>query len=225
MVIEPLTNQWWGPSAGQAASTSRYYKRVVDLIEPCITARVPVAVAAVGGAVMALPISRYGVDKVLRAVKPTADSEYTDNNGTVPTGANVVTAATLIGDGVAQWAPVSVSGERDGSRPVLVQPRVRRDGKAMTLHCINTDAMDFGGGGSAHWDTAYPQGAYRAARAGLVVTLKPWAWLAGKRPTVRLYSPEAATQGRELASIVTPTGLEIRLPALLEYGVISLDFT
>ncbi len=224
MVMEPLTSNWWGPSAGQAASTSRYYKRVVDLLEPCVSARVPMAVAAVGGAVMALPISRYGVDRVLRAVKPTADNEYTDNNGTVPTGSNVVTAADFISAGVAQWSPVTVAGERDGSRPVLVNARVRRDGKAMTLHCVNTDAMDFGGGGSAHWDSGYPQGAYRAARAGLVVTLKPWAWLAGKRPTVRWFSPESATQGRKLAATVTAAGLEIRLPALLEYGVIALDF-
>lgn len=224
LVAEPFTSNWWGPSGVAAASTGRYYQRVVGLCLPLTLARVPFVFAPVGGQLSQLPQSRYQFANAMRVVKPTADIEYTDNASTVPVGANVVDQATLLAGDLTQFAPVSVTGERDTNYPLLVNARVRKTGSAMTLHCINTDACDFATG-AAHHDSGAPAGVYRSARSGLVVTLKPWAWLANKRPVVTWHSPEAAIQGQPIATSVTDAGLSIKLPALLEYGVIHLDFS
>lgn len=225
IVAEPMTANFWGPSGASAASTARYYKRVVDLCTPLAKARVPFVVCPVGGDISRLPLSRYTLANALRVVKPTTDSEYTDVFAEIPTGSNVVDLATLMGGDLTQFAPVSVTGERDTNLPVLVNPRVRKDGKALALHCINTDAVDFAGGAGTHHESGAPPGVYRSARSGLVVTLKPWAWLTSKKPVVTWYSPEAGSQGQQLNASVTTAGLEIKLPALLEYGVVLCEFS
>lgn len=222
LLVEPMLSV---VVTGASYGASQLYSRVTTAIEPIMTARVPVSVAIVGGALSARAISNYDTTKVRLVVKMASDATYTANNSAIPTGANVTDLATFLAGDLTRYAPVSVTGERDGANyPLHVNPRVRSDGQAMVLHCINTDACDFAAGGGSHHESGKPLGAYRAARAGLVVTLKPWAWLANKRPRVTWWSPEAAMQGNALSALVTSSGLEIRLPALLEYGVVLLEF-
>lgn len=223
LLAEPLTSTIM---TGSTYGASRVYDRTVNTLDPLMSARVPYAIASVGGYFNRRSLSEYDTSNVLAVVKMSSDGTYTSNYGAVPVGTNVITQATLMAGDLTKYAPVAVTGERDTSYPLLVIPRVRSaDRLAMTLHCINTDAVDFAAGAGVHHESGKPPGVYRSARSGLVVTLKPWAWLTGMRPRVTWWSPEAAMQGNDLSALVTSTGLEIRLPALLEYGVVLLEFS
>lgn len=222
LLVEPLVST---VLTGANYGASQIYGRVTNTIEPLMLANVPFGVACIGGAFSQRSIAEYDTSSVRAVVKMGADADYTNNSAAVPTGANVITQAALVAGDLSQWSPVIVTGARDAANyPLLVIPRVRSDGLAMALHCLNTDAVDFTAGSGTHHESGKPPGVYRSPRAGLTVTLKPWAWLQRRRPRVTWYSPEAGVQGVELGALITSAGLEVRLPALLEYGVVLLEF-
>lgn len=224
LLVEPVTDAVWSPATGAAASTGRIYDRSVNVAAVLAKARVPFGIASVGGALVQRSLTAYSTSLARVVVKAAPDAEYTSAGAAIPSGSNVISIATLLAGDLTQYAPVSVTGERDTAFPLLVTPRVRSDGLSMTLHCLNLDSMDFAAGAGTHHESGKAPGVYRSARSGLVVTLKVWAWLQNKRPRVTWWSPEATTQGRELSALVTTTGIQIRLPALLEYAVVVLDF-
>lgn len=222
LLVEPLTNVIMTASTYGA---SRIYDRVVNTLEPLLSARVPYAIAPIGGYFNRRSLSEYGATNVRAIVKMSSDATYTSNYGAIPTGTNVITQAALMAGDLTQYSPVTVSGERDTSYPLLVMPRIRAaDRLAMALHCINLDSVDFTAGVGTHHESGKPPGVYRSARSGLTVTLRTWAWLARRKPRVTWYSPEIAAQGVQLKTIIVAAGLQISLPSILEYGVILLDF-
>jgi hypothetical protein len=193
-LVQPmLTSFWRGASDG---ASNWYWVWVDTYVRPLIEAQVPFVILPVDST-LGYPLSGYDLTKYRAVV--TASSN----------------ALTLPGS-LSDFAPVTVAGHSDATRPVLCVPRVDRTTNRLALHVVNTHSCDYaansGAGGAGTTQTA------------ITLTLKPWAMLTRNLKTARWYSHESSTQGRTVRITRADAGVTLAVPSFLEAGVVLLEF-
>lgn len=182
---------------------------VTNWIRPLIAARVPFDLCPVGGPIRQIPLSSYELATRNAVVKMAPDGTFTNVSAQIPTGANVQDTAGFFAGDILAHSPITVSGESDATRPVLTNLRTHRDGTALVLHLVNTNATDYSANSGA--------GAARARQAAVVATVKS-SFLPGRPNSVLWYEP-GQSGGRPVLWEITADGLRISVPPLSDWGI------
>lgn len=209
MVVPIITSYWGGASGG------RHYDYVNSYCRPLVTANVPFVLLPVGGVSLYIPTSTYDLTQYQAVFKTEVDGWYGSWNAAVPTGVNVLAPSALAGS-LTAYAPITITGATDGTRPVLAIPRMRSDGKALAIHLVNTNSCDYSASSGA--------GAANATQSALRLAIKPWAMLSRGIRTATFWQPG---QFGGVACAVEPggSGATIRVPPLTEWAVLLVEFT
>lgn len=194
-IVQPLgVNYWVGASDGPANNYAWVWME--SYVRPLIEAGVPFVILPVDSTI-GYPVSGYDLTKYRSTITAVND------------------ALTLPGS-LTDYAPVTVAGSIDGTRPVLCVPRIDRTTQRLALHVVNAHSCDYaasaGAGGAGTTQTA------------ITLTLKPWAMLTRTIKGVWWHSHESSTQRLPMRVALSPQGAVITVPSFLEAGVVLVEF-
>lgn len=193
-IVQPLGVSFWRGAVDGASNNAWVW--MDSYVRPLVEANVPFVILPVDSGI-GYPASGYDLSQYLAVVNASNDT------------------LTLPGS-LSNYAPVTVAGSVDSTRPVFCITRVDRARNRLAIHVVNSHSCDYtassGAGGAGTTQTA------------IMLTLKPWAMLSRTLKNAHWYTHESSTQGVPVRVSTSAQGVTLNLPSFLEAGVVLLEF-